>query len=113
MKEHQHNGMPVEDLDVEALSCPPKMTTLKYQWMKAYGNHFPVSDCNMEGVISFDCGVASIFGQQQAHAGDGDATIKYVNVIKDIFKLDYGPISTTISLMRCACTTTKGSLYPK
>jgi hypothetical protein len=67
--------------------------------MKTYGNHFRVSGCNMEGMVSFDCGVASIFGQQQAHMGDGDATIEYVGVIKNIFKLDNGPISTLIILM--------------
>jgi hypothetical protein len=31
--------------------------------------------------------------------GDGDAMVEYVDVIKDIFKLDYGPISTPIILM--------------
>ncbi len=34
--------------------------------------------------------------------GDGDAMAKYINVIKDIFKLNYGPISTPIIFMRCA-----------
>jgi len=34
--------------------------------------------------------------------GDGDAMVEYVDVIKDIFKLDYEPISTPIILMRCA-----------
>jgi hypothetical protein len=80
---------------------------------EAYGNHFQVSDCNMESMVNFDYGVASIFGQQQVHARDGDAMIKYVSVIKNIFKLDYGPVSTPIILMQCACTATKGSLYPK
>jgi hypothetical protein len=31
MREHRHHGMPMEDLDVDVLSCPPKMTSLKYQ----------------------------------------------------------------------------------
>jgi hypothetical protein len=30
MREHQHNGMPMEDLNVRALSCLPKMTALRY-----------------------------------------------------------------------------------
>jgi hypothetical protein len=34
VKENRHNGMPMEDLDVKVLSCPPKTTTLKYQWMR-------------------------------------------------------------------------------
>jgi len=73
MREHRHNGIPMEKLDVEALSCPPKTTTLRYPWMKAYGNHFWASDCNTESMVSFYCGVASIFDQRQVHMGDGDA----------------------------------------
>jgi hypothetical protein len=34
--------------------------------------------------------------------GDGDAMAEYINLIKDIFKLNYGPISTPIIFMRCA-----------
>jgi hypothetical protein len=34
--------------------------------------------------------------------GDGDATVKYVSVIKDILKLNYGPISTPIIFIQCA-----------
>ncbi len=48
-----------------------------------------MSDCNIESMVSFDCGVASIFGQWQAHMGDGDAMVEYVNVIKDKFILNY------------------------
>ncbi len=57
MREHQHHGMPMKDLDIAALSYPPKTTALRYQQMKAYGDHFQVSDCNMEGMVSFHCGV--------------------------------------------------------
>ncbi len=32
--------------------------------------------------------------------GDGDATIEYVSVIKNIFKLNYGPISTPIIFIK-------------
>jgi hypothetical protein len=56
----------------------------------------------MKGMVNFDYGVASIFGQRQTHIGDGDATVEYVDVIKNIFKLDHGPISTPIILMWCA-----------
>jgi hypothetical protein len=52
----------------------------------------------------------SIFGQRQAHKGDGDATIKYVGVIKDIFKLDNGPISTPIIIMQCAWVRNKNDV---
>ncbi len=53
-------------------------------------------------MVNFDYGVASIFGQWQAHMGDEHASIRYVGVFKDILRLDYGPISTPIILMRCA-----------
>jgi hypothetical protein len=42
--------------------------------------------------------------------GDVDATVEYVDVIKDIFKLDYGPISTPIILMRCAWVRNKNDV---
>jgi hypothetical protein len=80
-REYQHNGMPMEDLGVEALSCLPKTNALRYQRMKAYGNHFRVNDCNMESMVSFDCGMASNFCQQQPHMGDNDAKVEYVGVI--------------------------------
>ncbi len=110
VKEHRHHGMPMEDLDVDVLSCLPKTTTLRYQRMKAYGNHLQVSDCNMEGMVSFDCGVASSFGQWQTHMGDVDAMVEYVGLIKYIFKLDYGPISTPIIFMWCAWVRNKNDV---
>ncbi len=61
-----------------------------------------MNDYNTKGMVSFDYGVALIFGQWQTHMGDGDVIVEYVNVIKDIFNLDYGPISTPIVLMWCA-----------
>ncbi len=61
-------------------------------------------------MVSFDYGMASIFGQWQTHMGDGDATVEYVNVIKDIFKLDYGPISTPIIFMWCAWVRNKNDV---
>ncbi len=65
--------------------------TLRYQRMKAYGNHFRVSDCNTKGVVSFDYGVASMFGQWQAHIGDEDASIQYVGVFKSHIKIGLWP----------------------
>jgi hypothetical protein len=84
VQEHQHLGMALEDPEIDVLSCPPTRKTLRYQRLKAYGNHFQVSDCNTKGMVSFDCGVASIFGQWQALMGDEHASIHYVGVLKDI-----------------------------
>jgi hypothetical protein len=35
----------MEDQDVDPLSCPPSTKASRYQRMKAYNNHFRVSDC--------------------------------------------------------------------
>ncbi len=94
--------MAMEDPNVEALSCPPSTKALRYQRMKAYGNHLRINDCNTKGMFNFDCKVVSMFGQQQTHIGDEHASIQYVGVFKDILRLDYGPISTLIILMQCA-----------
>jgi hypothetical protein len=56
----------------------------------------------MLGMVSFDCKVASMFGQRQAHNGDEHASIQYIGVFKDILRLDYGPISSPIIFMQCA-----------
>jgi hypothetical protein len=78
----------VEDPDVLALCCPLAMTTLKYKRLKAYGNHYQVNSCPTIGIVSYDCGVAFIFNQQQMQVRDEDVAIKYVGVLKDIpFKL--------------------------
>jgi hypothetical protein len=69
MKKRQSNGMPMEDTDVEALSCLPKTIALRYQRMKAYGNHFRVNDCNLESMVSFDCGVAQFLANDKPTRG--------------------------------------------
>jgi hypothetical protein len=51
-------------------------------------------------MVSYNCGVASIFGQQQAHNnGNEHALIQYVGVL---LRLDYGPISIPIIFMQYA-----------
>ncbi len=99
VREAQHQGQAMEDHDVLALCCPPTMTTLRYQQLKAYGNHYWVSSCSIARMMNYDYGVASIFNQQQMR--DENVAIQYVGVLKDIYLLDYGPISSPIVLMRC------------
>jgi hypothetical protein len=93
----QHQGQAMEDIDVLALCCLPTMTTSRYQRLKTYGNHYQVSSCSTAGLVNYDCGVASIFNQQQMH--DEYVPIQYVGVLEDIYLLDYGPISSLIVLM--------------
>jgi hypothetical protein len=57
MRAHWHLGIAMEDPNVDALSCPPPTKALRYQRLKAYGNHFWVNDCKLIGTISFDCEV--------------------------------------------------------
>jgi hypothetical protein len=48
---------------------------------------------------TYDSGIASIF-----HVPTEDArevSINYVGVLKDIMKLDYGPLHTHVNLMKC------------
>ncbi len=49
--EQQHMGMAMEDPYVDTLSCPPSTKALRYQRMKAYGNHFQLNDCNTKGML--------------------------------------------------------------
>jgi hypothetical protein len=91
----------VEDLDVLVLCCPLAMTNLRYQQLKAYDNHYRVNSCSIVGMVSYDSEVASIFNQQQMRVHDEDVAIHCVGVLKNIYLLNYGPISNPIILMQC------------
>jgi hypothetical protein len=67
--------------------------------MKAFGNHFRVEDAASIRMQTYDSGVASVFTIPTANARD--VSVNYVGVVKDIFKLDYGPLSSLIVLLRC------------
>jgi hypothetical protein len=47
---------------------------------------------------TYDSEIASVFEVPTIHATD--VSVNYVRVVKDIFKLDYGPISRPIVLLR-------------
>jgi hypothetical protein len=47
----------MEDLDVDALSCPLKANYIEVSMDEGvYVNHFQVNDCNTKGMVSFDVG---------------------------------------------------------
>jgi hypothetical protein len=48
---------------------------------------------------TYDCGVASVFQVPTADARD--VSVNFVGIVKDILKLDYGPLSSPIVLLRC------------
>jgi hypothetical protein len=67
--------------------------------MKAFGNHFRVEDTASTTMQTYDSGVASVF--QVPIIDARDLSMNYVGVLKDILKLDYGPVWTPIVLFRC------------
>jgi hypothetical protein len=67
--------------------------------MKAFGNHFWVDGQATARMQTYDCGVASVFQVPTADARD--VSVNFVGIVKDILKLDYGPLSSPIVLLRC------------
>jgi hypothetical protein len=67
--------------------------------MKAFGNHFRVEDATSIRMQTYDSGVASVFTVPTADARD--VSVNHVGVLKDILKLDYGPLSSPIVLLKC------------
>jgi hypothetical protein len=93
------NTSSAEEMDLRLLSQKPSQRATRYLRMKAYGNHFRVDDPTAAQLQTYESGVASIF-----HVPTEDArevSINYVGVLKDILKLDYGPLHTHVNLMKC------------
>lgn len=67
--------------------------------MKAFGNHYRVEDSATAAMLTYDSGIASVFQVPTADALDVD--VHYVGVLKDILKLDYGPLHAPVVLLRC------------
>jgi len=69
--------------------------------MKAYGNHLHVDDDYVSLLVTYDSGVASIFQQSQGTEDDVLGVIQYVGMLKQIWQLDYSPMSSPIMLFHC------------
>jgi hypothetical protein len=67
--------------------------------MKAFGNHFRVDDDTSRRLQTYDSGVASVFHVPTEDARD--VAVNYVGVVKDILKLNYGPVHTSVILLCC------------
>lgn len=89
------------DADMKKLSMAPKLVTKLYSRMTAYGNHFRCDDGTSDGMVTFDCGVASILIAQGTENGEVLGQIHYVGILKHIRVMDYGRLSTPIALMEC------------
>lgn len=67
--------------------------------MKAYGNHFRVEDSRSQQLQTYDSGVASVSDMPTLDVAS--VFVKFVGVLKDILKLDYGLVHTPVHIFRC------------
>ncbi len=63
------------DPDLIHLFVPPSFIMLKYNKMKAYGNHFQIDNDQNSLLVTYDCGVAFVFQQSQASEDEVLGTI--------------------------------------
>jgi hypothetical protein len=89
----------VEEMDLRLLCRRPSHRATRYTGMKAFGNHFRVQDRRTDHLLTYDSDVASIFDVPSENARE--VSINYVGILKDILKLDYGPLQTPVILMNC------------
>jgi hypothetical protein len=87
------------DFDKLLLCMKPLQRAICYCQMKAFGNHFRVEDKASARMQTYDSGIALVFKVPTANTRD--VSVNYVGVVKDILKLDYGPLSTPTVLLRC------------
>jgi hypothetical protein len=88
-----------DDIDRVLMCSRPSQLATRYTRMKAYGNHFRVEDQQSRPLKTYDSSVASVF--HMPSVGSEEVTLNYVGVLKDILKLNYGPIRTPVILLRC------------
>jgi hypothetical protein len=58
-----------------------------------------VEDSKSNQLLTYDNGVASVFDVPTLDAVS--VSMNFVGVLKDILKLDYGPVHTPIIILRC------------
>lgn len=93
------NASNVEDMDKLLLCNKPSQRAMQYTRMKAFGNHYQVDDESSRHMLTYDSGAASAFQVPTIDARD--VAVNYVSVLKDIFKLDYGPLHAPLVLLLC------------
>ena len=88
-----------DDMDMVMMCTRLSRLATRYTRMKACGNHFRVEDTQSITLKTYDNGVASVF--HMPAMGSKEVTLNYVGVLKDILKLNYGPLRTPVILLRC------------
>ena len=87
-----------KDVDRLLLSYKHVQRAMSYTKMKAFGNHFRVDDVAFAEFQTYDSGIASMFEVPTTNATE--VSVNYVGVLKDILKLDYGPLHTLVIILR-------------
>jgi hypothetical protein len=99
VRNHHVDPNDEDDMDRVLMCSRPSQLATRYTRMKAYGNHFRLEDQHSRTLKIYDSGVASVF--HMPSVGSKEETLNYVGVLKDILKLNYGPIRTSVILLRC------------
>jgi hypothetical protein len=99
VRNHHVDPNDENDIDRVLMCSRPSQLATRYTRMKAYGNHFRMEDQQFKTLKTYDSGVASVF--HMPFVGSEDVTLNYVGVLKNILKLNYGPIRTHVILLRC------------
>jgi hypothetical protein len=90
----------LDDMDIFLLCTKPSQRAIRYGRMKAFGNHFRIENLATTQMQTNDSSVASVF--QVPGADTTEVSLNYVGVVKDILKLDYGPLQTPVILLQCS-----------
>jgi hypothetical protein len=99
VQRHMEDAPEGVDLDTLLMCTKPTQSALRYTKMKAFGNHFRIEDDTSSRLQTYDSSVASLF---EVSTEDGRGmSLNYIGVLKDILKLDYGPLKTPVILLRC------------
>lgn len=88
-----------DDVNRLLISTKPSQKAIRYTRMKSFGTHFRVDDGDNDSFQTYNSGVASVFEVPTMDARD--VSVNYVGILKDILKLDYGPLRTPVILFRC------------
>ena len=86
------------EVDEDSLLLCTKLSqkAMRYAKVKAFGNHFRVLDNTTSQMQTYDSSIAFVFDVSIKDAQD--VLVNYVGVLRDILKLDYGPMRTPIVL---------------
>jgi hypothetical protein len=96
---HHVDTNDADDMDRVLMCTRPSQLATRHTRMMAYGNHFRVEDQHSSMLQTYDSGVASVF--HMSSMGSEEVTLNYVGVLKDMLKLNYGPLQTLVIFLRC------------